>query len=51
MNKKKIVKIFTILSLIAGLQISYMPQAEAGFLGGIILFPIKTAKKVVQTTG
>lgn len=51
MNKKKIVKIFTVLSLIAGLQINYMPQAEAGFLGGIIFFPIKTAKKVVQTTG
>ena len=51
MNTKKIIKIFGILSLIAGLQIGYMPQAEAGFLGGIILFPIKTAKKVTQTVG
>ena len=48
--KPKILKIVSVLCLAAGLQFAYVPPAEAG-LFGIVFFPVKAAKKVVQTTG
>ena len=51
MNRKQLLKLISCLCLVGSLQMLYVPQAEAGFFGGLVLFPIKTAKKVVQTTG
>lgn len=49
-RKQKIFKIVSVLCLTLSLQFAYVPPAEAG-LFGIIFFPIKAAKKAVQTTG
>ena len=50
MSKQRIFKIVSVLCLALSLQFAYVPPAEAG-LFGIIFFPVKTAKKAVQTTG
>ena len=50
MMKPKILKIVSVSCLAVSMQFACVPPAEAG-LFGIIFFPVKAAKKTVQTTG